>query len=317
MKLPEFPKIDFSKLDYISKKLTSPSAYSAYAVVGVVATMALTIVATRKECKKEFEKNSQGDIFEKEITREEAIQEVKETLINYGPAIASAITTIFCIRKSNQKWMAYNNLINASYIAARDKMARYRALAAPAVGAEVIQGLHGRRSDEGVEWFCIKDCPVDPAFVPDAYFDNIKMDSLNTCVRYNGGTADIYFQSTKADVIEAEYHLNRNFQLRGSASMREFFAFLGILDKFPEAFEDYLGWDAGIMIEDWGIEPWIDFDHWHTTDESTGEVINVINYTWEPCFTEDRNILAWGYGATPDYYEPGHGGRPVTLSPCE
>ena len=118
MKIPKLPKIDFSKLNYISEKLTSPSAYSAYAVIGVVATVAFTIISTRKECKKEFEKNSQGDILEKELTREEAIQEVKETLINYAPAIASAATTIFCIRKSNQKWMDYNGLINASFIAA-------------------------------------------------------------------------------------------------------------------------------------------------------------------------------------------------------
>lgn len=305
----------FQKFDL--RVLTSPKAFSTYATIGVLATTVLAIVMTRKDCKNRFEKNPRGTIFEKEFNKEEVIGEIKESAKTYAPVMISAAATIFCIHKADQKWMDYNGLINASYVAARDKMARYRALAAPAVGAEVIKGLNGRKSEPGVEWFCIKDCPVNSLGVSDSYFRDHSPDDINVAVKCVGDTKDIYFQSTKADVIEAEYHLNRNFALRGSASMREFFAFLGILDQFPEGFEDYLGWDVGIMIEDWGIEPWIDFEHWHTVDESTGEVINVIAYTWEPCFTETRDSLAWGYGSIPDYYEPGHGGRPVRLSPTE
>ena len=283
MKIPKLPKINFKD---ISQKATSPTAYSAYAVVGVLATTVLAIVCTRKQCKIESEKNPQMDIPEKELTRSDVIQEVKETVKIYAPVIASACVTIFCIRKSNQKWMTYNQLINASFIATRDKMARYRALAPAAVGAEVIQGLNKRRSDEGVEWFCLRGLP-----------DN----------------RNVYFQSTKADVIEAEYHLNRNFALRGSASVREHFAFLGILDQFSEEYGDCYGWDVGIMMEEWGIEPWIDFEHSHVIDDDTGEVINIIDYTWEPGFNEDCSPLAWGYGPIGDDYS----GRPMRLGPTD
>ena len=85
-----------------------------------------------------------------------------------------------------------------------------------------------------------------------------------------------------ADVMEAQYHLNRNFALRGSASLREYFAFLGILDQFPEGFGDALGWEAGIMIEDWGVEPWIDINHWTVKEPSTGETVHMISLEYDP-----------------------------------
>lgn len=262
-------KIDPSKIEKFTrllKKLDSPKAYSAYAVVGVLITTGLAIACTRKQCEYESEKIPEGVNLENKITRREI---VKDTVKNYIPMIVSAGATIYCIEKSNQKWIAYNNLINSAFISARDKMARYRALAAPAVAAEVVQGLDHQKSEPDVEWFCVKDIPDH---------------------------GDIYFQSTAADVIEAEYHLNRNFALRGSASVREFFAFLGIVDQFPEEFGDAYGYDVGTMMEDWGIEPWIDFEHWNTTDESTGEKINVVQFTWEPQFNPEGEAYAWGYG---------------------
>jgi len=262
-------KIDPSKFEKVLatlKKLDSPKAYSMYAAIGVLVTTGFAIACTRKQVEYESEKIPEDANLENKMTRKEI---VKNTIRNYAPVIASAATTIYCIHKSNQKWIAYNSMINSAFISARDKMARYRALAAPAVAAEVVQGLDHKKSEPGVEWFCIKDIPDH---------------------------GDIYFQSTAADVIEAEYHLNRNFALRGSASVREFFAFLGIIDMFPEEFGDAYGYDVGIMMEDWGIEPWIDFEHWNITDESTGEKINVVQFTWEPQFSSDGEAFAWGYG---------------------
>ena len=39
---------------------------------------------------------------------------------------------------------------------------------------------------------------------------------------------DRFFQCTMEQVLQAEYHLNRNFSLRGEASVNEFNSFLGI-----------------------------------------------------------------------------------------
>ena len=296
----KLPKIDFKAQ---AAKLNTPTAYSAYATVGVLVTTVLAVVCTRKHYK---QKNPQVDILENEPTREEVIQEVKDTVKTFAPVIISAATTIFCIRKSNQKWIMYNQLINNAYISARDKMARYRALAPAVVGAEVVQGFKSLppQPSSNIEWFCIHDFP-----------DNL-CDKIGTVYSYGFqpiGTKCIYFQSTLADVIEAEYHLNRNFALRGSASVREFFAFLGILDQFPEEYGDCYGWDVQVMIEDWGIEPWIDFCHSHTIDEDTGQIINIIDYTWEPHFDKEYRLMAWGYGPTGSDFN----GRPMRIGPME
>ena len=308
----KLPKIDFSGLNDISRKLTSPSAYSAYAVVGLVATTILAIAATRKDCKNEFEKNSQVDISEKEFTREEVIAEVKDKISTYKWTGLALAMTAYCIRKSNNKWIEYNGIINAYGIAARDKMARYRALAAPAVGAEVIRGLNGQKSDEGVQWFCVED----PQWVP-AVETNEEINRRLATGEPKYTPRYIYFQSTPQDVIEAEYHLNRNFALRGSASVREFFAFLGILDRYPDEYEDMLGWDCQVMLEDWGITPWIDFEHNHTTDPDTGEVINMIYYTWEPGFTPDCDQLASNYGGGSYRHEQSLSGSSYYMGPRE
>ena len=298
-------KIDMSKLsklNYILKKLDTPKAYAVYGMIGVVVTTGLAIHCTRKQCEFESEKIPEGVNLENKSVRQDI---VKQTAKNYAPVALSAAATIFCINKSNSKWMAYNSLINTAFVSARDKMARYRMLAAPAVAAEVVQGLDGKKSEPGVEWFCLKDVPVIEDVTSDGIVceSNVKFDEY-THVASACYTKDIYFQSTKADVIEAEYHLNRNFALRGSASVREFFAFLGILDQFPNEFGDAIGWDVGVMMEEWGIEPWIDFEHWHTTDPSTNEVINVISYTWEPHFNDDASPLAYGYDTEHWNYYP-------------
>ena len=300
-KLPKIDTTKLRKLIYILKKIDTPRAYSAYAAIGVLATAGLAISCTKKQCKYESEKIPDGEIPKTKAERHEI---VKDTIKNYAPMIGATVLTIVCIGKADNKWANYTQLINHAYIASRDKMARYRMLAAPAVAAEVIQGLDGKKSEPGVEWFCLKDIPVIGDITQDGIIadSNIKHDPY-TNVTSAAYTKDIYFQSTKADVIEAFYHLNRNFALRGSASLRELFAFLGILDQFPQEFGDAIGWDVGIMLEEWGIEPWIDYEGWHTIDQSTNEVINVISLTWEPHFNEDASPLAYGYDSDHwDYY---------------
>ena len=61
-----------------------------------------------------------------------------------------------------------------------------------------------------------------------------------------------YFQSTIEQVIQAEYHLNRNFVLGGYVTLNQFYEFLGIA-QLKETEE--LGW----AIEDEFY--WIDFNH--------------------------------------------------------
>ena len=68
-----------------------------------------------------------------------------------------------------------------------------------------------------------------------------------------------YFEASVEQVLSAEYHLNRNYMLRGSACVNEFYEFLGIASIDGG---DALGWDICSEIF------WVDFDHHNfTTDD--------------------------------------------------
>ena len=66
-----------------------------------------------------------------------------------------------------------------------------------------------------------------------------------------------YFKRTMDEVLEAEYHLNRNFILRGYAPLNEFYEFLG-LEKTKDG--EKLGWSQEVGGTFYGYE-WIDFYH--------------------------------------------------------
>lgn len=68
--------------------------------------------------------------------------------------------------------------------------------------------------------------------------------------------SDVFFKSTFRRVLEAEYHLNRNYVLRGFAELSEFHEFLGIEPPLP-MHQRQFGWGC---VELDGVY-WIDFDN--------------------------------------------------------
>lgn len=85
------------------------------------------------------------------------------------------------------------------------------------------------------------------------YYDEI---SGETFVRY------------EREIMDAEYHLNRNFVMRGYASLNEFYEFLGLPQTL---YGDSVGWS----ITDG--EMWIDFEHALISRDDGGEPIYMIN----------------------------------------
>lgn len=79
-------------------------------------------------------------------------------------------------------------------------------------------------------------------------------------------------ERTENEVLQAEYHFNRNFVLRGYASLNEFYDFLG-LEHIPEG--DVLGWsmEAGEVFYGYS---WIDFDHEEHTTTDGLEITDIV-----------------------------------------
>ena len=76
-----------------------------------------------------------------------------------------------------------------------------------------------------------------------------------------------YFKRTMEEVLEAEYHLNRNFILRGYAPLNELYDFLG-LEKTKDG--EKLGWSQEVGGMFYGYE-WIDFEHPYVGNENKTE----------------------------------------------
>lgn len=87
-----------------------------------------------------------------------------------------------------------------------------------------------------------------------------------------------YFTSTVSRVLQAEYHFNRNYVLRGSASINELYEFLGI-----SGIEH--GDDIGFTIST-GLD-WVDFDH-HKAVLDDGLEAHVIDISFLPEPLEDQ-----------------------------
>lgn len=86
-----------------------------------------------------------------------------------------------------------------------------------------------------------------------------------------------YFESTIADVIWAEYEVNRALATYGGIGLNEFYNLLD-LEELPEYRE--IGWSAGQISETYW-EYWIDFDHEKTTIDDDLECI-IIHMPIEP-----------------------------------
>ena len=90
------------------------------------------------------------------------------------------------------------------------------------------------------------------------------------------------FESSVSNVVLAMYHLNRNFVLRGTCVLNEFYEFLGL-----EPIEGGLiGWDVYTGFENYGYQ-WIDFYFNKLTTDDGLEVYEIV-FAFEP--TEDCTL---------------------------
>ena len=92
-----------------------------------------------------------------------------------------------------------------------------------------------------------------------------------------------YFESTKEDVLWAQYETNRRMFVNYSVGLNEYYELLG-LESRPEY--DMLGWTCG-LIEEMYQRPWIEFDSEETiidndAEQNEGMKCIIINILFEP-----------------------------------
>jgi len=252
-------------------KQSSPAILTCIGAIGVVATSVMAVKATPKalsliddELCNRATKLVSGETHNLSIENLSMVETIQLIWRCYIPAALVGLSTITCIfganvlNKRNQASLvsAYS-LLNQSY-------QRYR---------KAANTVYGEDADAQIKAQAAKDIYVSAdgysTYSPD-------LDKASEKVLFHDVYSQRYFTSTMASVLNAQYHLNRNLQLRGEVSINEFYEFLGI-DKIESG--DLVGWSMDNLIE--GGIMWLDFENAYVKMED-GMECYIISTLFDP-----------------------------------
>lgn len=240
------PKQGLIKQTGKALKKASPTILSILGTVGVVATAILAVKATPKalECIENAKETKQPENGE-DLTRMETIAACWQY---YIPAIATGIATIGCIlganvlnRRQQASLISAYALVNRQY---SDYKRKLKELYGSKANKEIMESLAEEKVDQ------------DHTIIAQSIMGNSSL-SFEGAVEderlFYDAFSGRYFTSTIGKVLQAEYHLNRNFALSGGGiALNHFYDLLGI-DGIPEG--DAIGWFVNDEMY------WVDFDH--------------------------------------------------------
>lgn len=231
----------------------SSTILTCLGAVGVVATAVASAKATPKAIQLlEKVKEEKGE----ELTKTEAIINAAPA---YFPSVAIGAATIACVFGANILNQRQQAALTSAYALVDTAYKDYR---------NKVKEMLGEETDVK-----IRDAiAIDKRKDIDVYAPGCgSIDtSGETCLFYDEYRRS-YFESTMAAVLNAEYHFNRNFSMRGYASLNEFYEFLGLP---PVEEGDVLGWTSWVLAEDYEAA-WIDFDHRKITLEDGMECYKI------------------------------------------
>lgn len=215
-------------------KRSSPMILTVAAAAGVVGTSIMSVKATLKAVSILDKVKEDSD---DELTRTEIVRVVGPS---YIPAAMLGVSTIICIFGVNALNRKQQAALTSAYALLDNTYKEYK---------KKVRELYGDDADIKIRESLCKEKYEKTDINVDAekqlFYDE-----------FSGR----YFESTLIDVKDAEYHFNRNFVLRGYATLNEFYDFLAIPKmKNGEA----LGWSFGAGGAFYGYE-WIDFEHTKT-----------------------------------------------------
>lgn len=212
--------------------------------IGVVATSVLSIKATPKAMQLiEEAKEEKGE----ELS---SFEVMKVAWKPYIPAVLIGTATIACIFGANTLNKRQQVSLMSAYALLDNSYKEYKNKLKELYGEEAHQNILEAIAAEKAENVGINT----PGYVSNnrLYLD----DKCGETRLFYDEYGKRFFETTLEQVISAEYHLNRNYVLRGYTILNEFYEFLGIE---PTDYGNEIGW----AISDDGTF-WIDFDHYQT-----------------------------------------------------
>lgn len=250
---------------YIKKY--SPVALSCIASVGVVVTAVAAVKATPKAMVKihaDSRKNHDGDPYA--YTKKEAVASAWKC---YIPAVAIGASTIACIMGANALNRHQQAALTSAYALVQNSYKEYK---------DKLKELYGEEAHNAIVDSIISEKCKDVSISATGGWFNSTLDfgegmEPKVVRTFYDSFSQRYFETTIEKVIQAEYHLNRNFMFFGTIALNDFYDFLG-LEKTD--FGDTVGWSSVN-----GDIYWIDFNHRRVTLDDGMEVY-VIDMVFEP-----------------------------------
>lgn len=165
----------------------------------------------------------------------------------YLPVGLVSVATITCIMSANVLSRNKQANITSAYALLDQSYKDYR--------RKVIE-MYGEETDHKIIEAIAVDRAKEVRISASYMCDNVDLsldDSSGKPVLWYEEYSKRFFEATLEQILSAEYHLNRNYILRGCATINEMYDFFG-LD--PVEWGDDLGWEP--MNEG---EFWIEFNH--------------------------------------------------------
>lgn len=246
----------------------SPVALSCVASVGVVVTAVAAVKATPKAVmliQADSRKKHDGDPYA--ATKKEAVIAAWKC---YIPAVAIGASTIACIMGANALNRHQQAALTSAYALVQNSYKEYK---------DKLKELYGEEAHNAIMDSIVKEkCKDISIYTPGCLVSSSSLDfgegmEPEITRTFYDAFSQRYFESTIEKVIQAEYHLNRNFMFAGVIPLNDFYEFLG-LEKTELG--DTVGWSSVN-----GDIYWIDFNH-HRLTLDDGMEIYVIEMVFEP-----------------------------------
>lgn len=246
-----------SKFPVLSRSF--PTILTVLGIAGVITTTVTAVKATPKALK--LIKAKKDELETDKLTIMELVQTAWQC---YIPSALIGLSTITCIIGINVMSKRNQASLVSAYAMLRESYGQYRGAANAVYGEDADSRIQAEMAKEtyiSADGFGIYSADMDPESEKILCYDIL---------------SKRYFTTTMAAVLNAQYHINRNLQLRGYTTINEFYSFLG-LDGIE--YGDRIAWSMDDLIED-GIM-WLDFEN-HRTVMDDGLECCVISAVWEP-----------------------------------
>jgi len=238
---------------------SSPTILTALGIVGVVGTAVTAVRATPKALR--LIKAKKDELETDKLTPMELVQ---TTWRCYIPSVLIGIGTVTCIvgigvmdKRNQAALMSAYTMLNESY-------KQYRKAAKKVYGDDAdskIQAEVAKETYISADGLGVYSADMDPESEKILCYDMF---------------SKRYFTATMAAIVNAQYHINRNLQLRGYTTINEFYNFIG-LDGIK--YGDEIAWAMDDLME--GGIMWLDFEN-HRTVMEDGLECCVISAVLEP-----------------------------------